>query len=94
MQAQTVSIGFVRDDGDLQILSTANNNDKLLNQEESMLFIEMQVLFYQAYLDKRICAWERQDAPDYVSEDEPLVEIELTFEKEDKIDYGKTKNDS
>lgn len=94
MQAQTVSIGFVRDDGDLQILSTANNNDKLLSQEEFMLFIEMQVLFYQAYLDKRIYAWERQDAPDYVSEDEPLVEIELTFEKEDKIDYGKTKNDS
>jgi|JI10StandDraft_1071094.scaffolds.fasta_scaffold380806_3 hypothetical protein len=94
MQAQTVSIGFVRDDGDLQILSTANNNDKLLSQEDFEEFVEMQVLFYLAYLDKRIYAWERQDAPDYVSEDEPLVEIELTFEKENKIDHGKTKNDS
>lgn len=80
MQAQTVSIGFIRDDGDLQVLATVNNNDELLTQEQFILLVEMQVVFYLSFVDKEIGAWIRQDAPDYVSEDSPFVEFKLSPE--------------
>jgi len=69
---KTATLGYVRDDGDLAILVTLNNND------ESMGDFGFQSLIDQTLYSLRnlhgmgydIKAFERQDAPDYVELEE------------------------
>jgi hypothetical protein len=64
---KTVTIGFIREDGDFQILATLNNKDDLIDDSE----FEKCVNNLVAFLKEKTCEWihiiEREDAPDYVS---------------------------
>jgi len=63
---KTVSIGIMRDDGDLGLLATLNNLD------EHMKDVEFEILVYgvRAYMEamskQKVIVLEREDAPDYV----------------------------
>ena len=63
---KTVSIGIMREDGDLGLLATLNNLD------EHMSDVEFDVLVYgvRAYMEamskQKVIVLEREDAPDYV----------------------------
>jgi hypothetical protein len=65
-QMKTVSIGIMREDGDLGLLATLNNLD------EHMSDVEFDVLVYgvRAYMEamskQKVIVLEREDAPDYV----------------------------
>ena len=63
----TVSIGYVREDGDFAILATLNNNDGLLTSDafDSMVGVMRSAL--QLLAETGISVLERQDAPDYVA---------------------------
>ena len=56
---QTVSIGYMRDDGDFQILATLNNNDDLIETQRFQEIVEA--------LQENTDGLEREDAPDYVT---------------------------
>ena len=65
---KTVSMGFFREDGDFQLLSTLNNNDELLSNAEFQELIHSVWLELAKYsFDERIEILWRQDAPDYVT---------------------------
>ncbi len=72
---KTVSIGFMRDDGDFQLLATLNNNDETLHEDAiAWLAIELRESLQKALTDdyrhELVEVVERQDAPDYVVLDE------------------------
>jgi hypothetical protein len=62
----TATIGFIRADGDLQVIATLNNNDQLVGH---ITFIELVESFRQTlqlYYNEHLVTYNRQDAPDYV----------------------------
>lgn len=65
---QVATIGFIREDGDFQILATLNNNDGLMGNTSFESLIET-VRFNLACMlqPTAIVVIERQDAPDYVT---------------------------
>lgn len=69
--SKTYSMGFVREDGDFQIIATLNNNDELIF-EDNFEIIKSNLLMdlNQRYSGEIICV-SRQDTPDYVSLEEP-----------------------
>ena len=63
---KTVSIGFIREDGDLQLLATLNNTDEHLDQRQFEHLVANTVDFYRVKVSPDIKAYERDDAPDYI----------------------------
>lgn len=65
---QSLTFGFVREDGDLQALATVNNLDGHLKDDD---FTEFAALI-QSFLSSRghvpVQAFAREDVPDYVEE--------------------------
>ena len=66
----TYSIGFMRDDGDFQLVATLNNNDGLYSDD---VFAGIAVTLCDTLRKctlsndgREFVALERQDAPDYV----------------------------
>jgi hypothetical protein len=68
----TYSIGFMRDDGDFQLLATLNNNDGLMTSEQFEALKESLIvqLYNRLGVEQCIVCLKRQDAPDYVAIDE------------------------
>ena len=64
---KTVSIGFMRDDGDLALVATLNNLDGHMSDEHFDVLVDG-VKNYIALMTKRndVLVLEREDAPDYV----------------------------
>jgi hypothetical protein len=64
---KTVSIGFMRDDGDLALVATLNNLDEHMSDEHFDVLVDG-VKNYIALMTKRndVLVLEREDAPDYV----------------------------
>lgn len=70
MIQRTVSIGFMREDGDFAILATLNNKDDHLSDED---FGELVSHVASTLCRKLMCevqVLEREDVPDYVNLDE------------------------
>ena len=68
---KTVSIGFMRDDGDLALVATLNNLDEHMSDEHFNVLVDG-VKTYIALMTKRndVLVLEREDAPDYVTLEE------------------------
>ena len=64
---KTVSIGFMRDDGDLALLATLNNIDGHMSDSAFKILLDG-VKAYIELMSKRndVVVLEREDAPDYV----------------------------
>jgi len=64
---KTVSIGFIRDDGDLALFATFNNLDEHMSDGDFNELING-VKAYLELMSKRndVVVLEREDAPDYV----------------------------
>lgn len=63
----TATIGFTRDDGDLAIIATLNNNDGHMDTLRFLTIVEQLRLSLQAAIDEPLQVLERQDAPDYTT---------------------------
>lgn len=67
----TVTIGIYRDDGDLHVLATLNNNDRMMCCRKFHDLVEsvkegiQKSLADDCYSEFLVCL-ERQDAPDYI----------------------------
>ena len=64
---KTVSIGFMRDDGDLALFATLNNLDGHMSDSAFKILLDG-VKAYIELMSKRndVVVLEREDAPDYV----------------------------
>ena len=60
----TVTVGFERADGDLQVLATLNNNDSLISSEFFEFMVKQLVQTFEL-AGVKVTNYERQDAPDY-----------------------------
>lgn len=63
---KTVTIGTMRDDGDLAILATLNNNDDHMSEKDFTELTQALCLTLANYTGKQLVVLERQDTPDYV----------------------------
>ena len=63
----SASIGVERDDGDFAILGTLNNADSLMQPEEFKTIVRSLARNLAAATAEPVRAFERQDAPDYVT---------------------------
>lgn len=68
---KTVSIGFMRDDGDFALVATLNNLDEHMSEEHFNVLVDG-VKNYIALMTKRndVLMLEREDAPDYITLEE------------------------
>lgn len=69
----TVSIGYVREDGDLQLLATLNNVDENLTQDQFSNLVERVIDHYRKCGLNDVEVYERADVPDYVELEEQTV---------------------
>ncbi len=67
---KTVSIGLMRDDGDLALVATLNNLDEHMSDENFAVLVDG-VKNYIGLMTKRndVLVLEREDAPDYITID-------------------------
>lgn len=63
----TVSLGYIREDGDFAILATLNNNDGLLTTDAFDAMVDVMRSALQLFAETGISVLERQDTPDYVA---------------------------
>ena len=63
---KTASIGFMREDGDLAVLATFNNNDDHLSTADFDVIVTGVCTYIEAMTKKKVVVLERQDTPDYV----------------------------
>jgi hypothetical protein len=63
---KTVSIGFMRDDGDLALFATLNNLDEHMKQDEFMKLVNSVASELCRATRQEVRVLERDDAPDYV----------------------------
>ena len=63
---KTVSIGFMRDDGDLALFATLNNLDGHMKQDEFMKLVNSVASELCRATRQEVRVLERDDAPDYV----------------------------
>ena len=64
---KTVSIGFMREDGDFALFATLNNLDEHMNQDEFQELVDSVVFeLFRATKRNDVVVLEREDAPDYV----------------------------
>lgn len=66
VEHKTVSIGFMREDGDFQILATLNNLDELVGQKSFDDMVKKLCVSF-TNCDVPVVVLERQETPDYVS---------------------------
>lgn len=64
-----ITIGFIRDDGDIEVLATLNNTGDYLDKNAFML-IAHQLKNSYSINDVTVELFERQDAPDIVTPEE------------------------
>lgn len=70
MKMKTVTIGYKRDDGDLHVLATLNNNEEMLSTLQFMDLINHVMNVFSAQTGEYIEVFEREDVPDYIQIDE------------------------
>lgn len=71
---QPITIGYMRDDGDLQILATLNNVDEVIDKNVYLESAQLLVNTFKLSTGENIIALNRWDTPDYVTlEDEEEV---------------------
>ena len=65
---KTISIGFMREDGDLALFATLNNLDEHMSDGDFHVLVDG-VRTYLEAMSKRndVVVLEREDAPDYVT---------------------------
>jgi hypothetical protein len=67
LKMKTVSIGFMREDGDLALFATLNNLDEYMSQNEFMKLVDSVASeLFRATKRNDVVVLEREDAPDYV----------------------------
>ena len=64
---KTVSIGFIRDDGDFALFATLNNLDEYFNSYDFKELIHAVASELQAATKMKVEILEREDAPSYVT---------------------------
>ena len=69
---KTVTIGFMREDGDIQVLATLNNNDDTTDAVHFKLLTEVTRFQWERLSGESVQVFERQDAPDYVTPEETM----------------------
>jgi hypothetical protein len=60
-----VTIGYIREDGDLRILATHSNIDEELSAEAFAELVGNTVALYEREYDENIIVLQREDTPDY-----------------------------
>ena len=63
---KTVSIGIMRDDGDLALFATMNNLDGYMSQAEFTNLVDSVASELRRTTKSKVQVLEREDAPDYV----------------------------
>jgi len=63
---KTVSIGFMRDDGDFALFATLNNLDEHMKQDEFKKLVGSVASELCRATRREVQVLEREDAPDYV----------------------------
>tara|TARA_R110000868_G_scaffold7020_1_gene38547 strand:+ start:111 stop:311 length:201 start_codon:yes stop_codon:yes gene_type:complete len=63
---KTVSIGFMRDDGDFDLFATLNNLDEHMKQNEFKELVNSVASELYRATRRKVQVLEREDAPDYV----------------------------
>lgn len=81
---KTVTIGFERQDGDVQILATLNNNDSLISSEFFEFMVKQLINTFELS-GVKVTDYHRQDAPDYT---------DLSDESDYKFHFQNNKNKS
>ena len=77
--SSSYSIGFIREDGDFQILAALNNKDDLLSPQQFHAMIQsVQRILARNWAEQNIVCLEREDIPDYVALD--LKDVNLSYE--------------
>lgn len=64
---ESITLGYFRDDGDLQVLATLNNNDQVINEITYLASIRMLMNTFKSATGENIVAISKQLAPDYLS---------------------------
>ena len=64
---KVVTIGWIREDGDIQVLATMNNIDDTISDLSFKMFVESVRFGWERLSGNSIQTFERQDAPDYVT---------------------------
>lgn len=67
--SNTMTIGFLRDNGDFVILATLNNNDSKIPSTMFGLLVQHVQRTLADATGKEVVAIERQDTPDYINLD-------------------------
>lgn len=67
---KTATIGFIREDGDIQVLATLNNNDDTISPTHFKLLVESVRFSWERLSLENVQLFERQDTPDYVTPEE------------------------
>ena len=66
---KTITFGFIRDDGDLQILGTLNNNDEYLTTDQFNELVALTLAYYNenpaVAMHEEVKAYYREDTVDY-----------------------------
>jgi len=69
---EPITIGYMRDDGDLQLLATLNNVDGVIDPITYLASAQTLVNTFKLSTGENIIALNRWDAPDYVYLDEEV----------------------
>lgn len=64
---KTVSIGFMREDGDLGLFATLNNLDGHMADVDFDVLVNGVSTYLQNITKQKVMVLEREDAPDYVT---------------------------
>jgi hypothetical protein len=67
LKMKTVSIGFMREDGDLALVATLNNLDEHMNDVDFDVLVNGVSTYFQNITKQEVIVLEREDAPDYVT---------------------------
>lgn len=64
---EPITIGYERDDGDLQILATLNNVDEVINPITYLASAQILINTFKLATGENIIALNRWDTPDYIN---------------------------
>ena len=71
---EPITIGYIRDDYDFQILATLNNVDEVIDKDVYLETARLLVNTFKLSTGEEIIAVNRWDTPDYITLDEDEVE--------------------
>jgi hypothetical protein len=71
---EPITIGYIRDDYDFQILATLNNVDEVIDKDVYLETAQLLVNTFKLSTGEEIIAVNRWDTPDYITLDEDEVE--------------------